>query len=260
MTTTPYLFRKETPAALEADINAVFNSILTEKIIGVEVDAVRNSPYFAKNIYAAITTTDDSASVITNPFVFKTFVSSSEFNARKLMQDFMLANITYFFTPVWVVYRPLVDNPEQSTIIAVFYNVNYAEGFSNWGFESGGVPGGPAGGDLGGSYPNPTVPAIHENTAALIAGTNVVITLPIASVGDLEAEIEFVKGAVRYSSHVRANHDGVTAYYTEDGIVLTPGTIDVAVDVVVTGANLELRAIASSGGWTINYRSRSLAD
>ena len=134
MSVTPYLFREETPQELEFEINAVLSALLSEKILGIEVDAVRNTPAFSKNIYMALTTDTSGATVITNPYVFKTFAASSDVDAILLATNFTAANPTYFFSPIFAVYRPTVDDPNQSTIVAVIYNTNYADGSANWGY------------------------------------------------------------------------------------------------------------------------------
>lgn len=148
MAVTPYLFREATPGELETVINAVLVGILDQRILGVEVDAVQITPAYAKNVYTAITTGTDNASTITNPYVFKTFAAAEDAGARQLALNFMVANPAYFYSPIYAVYRPAVTDPNQSTVVALIYNIDATEGADNWGYVSAGGGGGTISGTI----------------------------------------------------------------------------------------------------------------
>lgn len=91
-----------------------------------------------------------------------------------------------------------------------------------------------------------------------VIGINVIDTIPGATAADMEWKVVAQKGSVRFSMTLRVNHDGVDAYYVPAEVVLTPGTIDVAITADYVGAAMRLIVTTGSLGWQIRYTRQYL--
>jgi len=98
-------------------------------------------------------------------------------------------------------------------------------------------------------------------TGTLIVGANTLDSIPFATYGAAEWQLELVKGTTRYYSLVNAVNDGsAVANFTENGVTIVPGagTFDFTVSVSISGANMILVVTPLTTGWAYRVRRRVL--
>jgi hypothetical protein len=257
-----------TEFGLETLANNELASLLSDVITGVSFtydDQARNS----RELRLTVTYTD-GAPVITTPFLIKVFQGRTADEAAQHAQDFMDAHTTYFFSGVFN--QVLTNTARRSTIVyaLVMYNTSAADGATHYagsGTPAGGSsPTGPAGGDLAGTYPDPTLAAVTHGYAAsgaIPAAITTLLSVPVAAQQDVEAEIVHFTGNTRYSFTIRANiADGTTPEWLIDGIAIAPpsgGTFDFTISCDISGGNLRIRVTPATTGWAARTSAQELA-
>lgn len=252
----PSFFDTLSTSGLETLANAQLASLLTDGITGISFtgdDLVRGQGTELKLILSYV----DGQSAIANPYVMKGFVGKSVSDISSQVSTFMTANPTYFFSPVFHQTVELARKTVQVYAI-LFYNIVLADGELNWyaGGNPGGLsPGGAAGGDLSGTYPNPAV-FVGQLSATPGATTTTLDSAVLGTYKTIAWEFEAIKGTNTYSSRINASHDGTTSVFVESDICLAPsiGTFDITTDVDVSGGSVRLRITTASGGWTLRSR------
>ncbi len=229
---------------LESRVNTILAALLSNDINGVAF--VANDQARANgNEYKLTVSYDDVGTAITSPYLVKGFVGATAEAVATAVQAFMSANPTYFFSATFT-QQLRSDRRTAQSVAILFYNTDAVDGATNWAVNGGG--GGGGGGDI-------------VLTGVLALGLNVVDNLSLASIGDAIWEVELVKTTNRYSSSIRANHNGTTPNFGEYGLVLSPGngTFDVVTDVDASAGDMRLTVTTSSTGWAYRVRRRALA-
>jgi len=99
-------------------------------------------------------------------------------------------------------------------------------------------------------------------SGTLSVGANTLDSIPFATYGAAEWQLEVVKGGnTRYYSLVNAVNDGsAVANFTETGVAIVPGngTFDFTVSVSISGPNMILVVTPVTTGWAYRVRRRVL--
>lgn len=149
-------------AAYEAATNAALASLLSHTFGIYTAEITDKPPSFIRLMRAAFDV-QTGGTVITHPYKVKVIQGGTEADVVSIGNAFMAANPSYWFAPGEFVYSDLLPNVQNRYLFFILYNEDAADGAANWnpGFATGIVPGGAAGGDLGGFYPNPIVVGIE---------------------------------------------------------------------------------------------------
>jgi hypothetical protein len=144
-------------AAFEAAMNAVLAPLTSHLIGGWDAQTTGALPAYVRE-FRGILDVATGGTVIATPYQVKAIEAQSDTQAAALATAFIAANPLAFFAPGLYRYTDQLPNITNRSIYFLLTNSVLANGQANWapGYVVAGASG-PAGGDLGGTYPNPTV-------------------------------------------------------------------------------------------------------
>lgn len=184
-------------------LNTLFSGLLENNILGLAIVSADKDRRIGRQFDIIVKYEDAGAATLSDPFIFAAFTGKTAASVAQQAEDFIAAAGADFTDGPLVTYLNIISPGIDPYIAIVVSCADAANAPLNWKISfggsagTGGSPIGAAGGDLAGSYPNPTVVGIQgvsvpgapssSGQVATYDGTDIVWNAPQPTFASLAA-------------------------------------------------------------------------